>query len=132
MSGRQATICRYTYKQCMIAIKVIARGRKPFAQVSAMRARKADLEYDLAMCLKRAGQTGKVFYWIRHYGQEGPWRGLYRWRFGFYRQPWTLSAFDFLDRADLVQVDRDWIQGLFFGYSPKRIQEFLDKQKAEK
>ncbi|MEJ0021552.1 MAG: hypothetical protein WDN47_03120 [Candidatus Doudnabacteria bacterium] len=130
MSNRKATICTYEYEQCMIAIKLLARGRKPFSEVCARRAKKSDLEHDLAMCLKRAGQTGKVFYWIRHYGKEGRWRGLYRWRYGFYRQPWTLSAFDFLDRAKLSRFDRDWIQGLFFGYAPKRIQEFLDKQKA--
>ena len=132
MSRRKASICLYEYEQCMIAIRKIALGRKPFAEVSSTRARKADLEYDLAMCLERAGQTGKVFFWIRRYGHLHRWRGLYRWRYGFYKYPWTIQTLDFVDRPDLRALDRDWIRGLFFGYRPSSIQKFLDKEKAER
>jgi hypothetical protein len=128
MARRKVFFDQYIYKQCLIAIRKIARGRKPFAEVAGLRMKKSDLEFVLSICLRRTGQTGKVFYWIRYSGKR--WRGLYRWKFGFYRQPWTLTAFDFLNCTKLSHFDLDWIQGLFFGYSPKRIQAFLDRQKS--
>jgi hypothetical protein len=121
----------YEYQMCLKAIRAIASGRKSFAQVFSGRYRKPDLEFALAQCLHRTKQTGKVFYWIKRYdSREGRFRGKYRWQYGFYRQPWTLAAYEFIYGTKLSTFNRDWMAGLLFGYKPAAIQKFLDKQKA--
>jgi hypothetical protein len=89
-----------------------------------MKAKPADILEDLRGCLRVERDPPGVSLWIRPSGDG-------RFRCGYYGQPWTLEALDFLDRVELNQTDRDWIQGLLFGYRPEKIQEFIDRQKRK-
>lgn len=118
----------YTLGRAILAIQEVAVGHKPIAEIMTMRERKSDIEYDLRACIRECcSRNGrKVRYWILPTRDDPT-----RFRFGFYREPWTFAALKFLDEADLPAFDRDWIQGLLFGYRPDAIQKFLDAQRRK-
>jgi hypothetical protein len=108
--------------QAVAAIESIARSDRPLAEVGCRLADPADLEHDLSACLASANETGRVWIWLRKAGD--------RYRFGFYSQPWVLRALELVEGTDLQQSDRDWINGLLFGYRPDAIQRYLDATQA--
>lgn len=102
------------------AIEAVLRSDKPLAEVGCRRANLADLEADLQGCLDLVSESGDVKFWTRPYGP--------RFRYGFYREPWALHALDFIDRGELDPLERAWISGLLFGYRPRAIQQYIDRQ----
>jgi hypothetical protein len=115
-------LSEYEIGRCMSAIDAVAMLGKPIAEVMTRLGPLADLESDLAQCIKLSEKTDQVNFWVRPLG--------HKFRYGFYKEAWTLQALDFLDRTTTLNpYDRDWITGLLFGYRPDRIQEFLDKPK---
>lgn len=109
--------------QAMAAIEGVARLEKPLAEVGTRVASERDVELDLLHCLEMAGETGRVFPWVRRVGEHV--------RFGFYSEPWTLEALDFLERTPLQPSDRHWINGLLFGYRSSAIQRFISARSPE-
>ena len=117
-------LSEYEIGRCLSAIDAVVLLGKPIAEVSSLSAEMADLEDDLRHCQELAGNRGRVArFWIR--------QSESRLRYGFYKEPWTLQALDFLNQATLTHFDRDWINGLLFGYRPEMIQEFLDRQQPK-
>lgn len=110
----------YELGSATAAIQAIALSGKPVAEVGCRRADLADLEADLQGCLRLADAGAEIQFWTK--AATGG-----RYRYGFYAQPWVLSAIDFLDRADLAETDRSWINGLLFGYRTDAIQQFIDR-----
>ena len=108
---------------CDSAIVAIERQGKPFADISQRSCNLVDLKADLAGCLKSHKGSG-VKYWTMTHRQFGC---VYH-SYGFYKEPWTLAAMDFVYRSKLGELNRSWIQGLLFGYRPESIQEFIDKK----
>lgn len=108
----------------LAAIEAVGRASKPVAEVGNVKlssSRVAELDGDLAQCLRLAGEPEVKPFVLR---EEGG-----RWSYGFYRHSWARDALEFLRRrhrgARLSAYDRDWIAGLLFGYSPEAIQRFL-------
>ena len=116
-------LSEYEIGLCTEAIRAVSLLGKPFSKVSMRSGGLADLKADLAGCLKSNNSSG-VRYWIRRY----KFRGYLWYRYGFYKEPWTLEALDFCDRSKLSDFDRSWIQGLLFGYKDNQIQKFIDKK----
>jgi len=113
-------LTEYEIGQAMAAIEGVARLEKPLAEVGTRMATEEDLERDLLACIDSAGETQRVFPWIRRTGEH--------LRFGYYAEPWALDALDFLDRTTLQPSDRHWISGLLFGYRSSAIQRFISAQ----
>lgn len=95
---------------------------KPIAECGARVATESAILADLK-CIIRSG----------HYPHIQPWTlqssGGYV-RYGFYRERWAFEALRWLDSAALGHRERDWIQGLLFGYRPDVIQQFIESQSA--
>jgi len=111
------------------AIQEVLKRGKPIAEVSSLRTKKkADLIDDLENCIKLMRCKGKVFFWVEN-AKCPKWKGMYRYRYGFYTYPCILRAFKHMDSAKINPVLRDVFLGLLFGYRPEIIQEFVSKQK---
>ena len=119
-----AILTEYEIGRAIWAAEIIAKSDKPVTEVGsrAIASREA-LENDLRECLKLASEADGVKIWMRQ--GEGK-----RVRYGFYRDAWVVGAFEFLDRADLPDVDRAWINGLLFGYRSDAIQRFINRLNA--
>lgn len=116
-----AVLTEYEIGRAVLAVEVIARSEKPVAEVGCQKvASVGTLENDLRECVKLAGHADNVRVWTR--ATNGG-----RVRYGFYREGWVVEALDFLDRADLSNVDRAWISGLLFGYRTDAIQQFISR-----
>lgn len=114
-----AVLTEYEIGRAILAAEIIARAEKPVAEIGACKAASvALLEADLWECVRLAGHAENVSVWTR--ATSGG-----RVRYGFYREAWALDALDFLDRAELRDGDRAWIQGLLFGYRADAIQAFI-------
>ena len=118
-------LTNFEWGQCIASIEAVQRLDKPIAEVSAVKAFLPDLEADLEGCLGFFRGTSDVKFWTRE-ADPG------RYRYGFYKAPWTLQALDFLDRMDLSRIDRAWISGLLFGYRPGAIQEFIEARQGQR
>ncbi len=116
-------LSEYEVGRCVSAIEAVARMDKPIAEVGSQRVNRAELEADLKECLNLVGHSDGVQLWVRPSGK--------RFRFGFYREPWALSAIDFLSQTELDETSRAWISGLLFGYRPREIQTYIDRQQSE-
>lgn len=120
-SWTPAVLTEYEIGRAILAAEIIARSEKPVAEVGGQKVTSiAALESDLRECVKLAGHADNVRVWTR--ATSGG-----RVRYGFYREGWVLDALDFLDRADLSDVDRAWISGLLFGYRTDAIQQFISR-----
>ena len=108
--------------ECRLAIRAVELEGKPIVEVCCRPGDRAELFADLETCLRDAAATG-VRPWIRPV-IGAPTMTCY----GFYGEPWVLDAFDWWREADLEPVDRHWIGGLLFGYTPAAIQAFIDKE----
>jgi hypothetical protein len=116
-----AVLTEYEIGRAILAAETIARSEKPVAEVGCQKvASVVALEDDLRECVKLAGHADNVRAWTR--ATSGG-----RVRYGFYREEWALNALDFLDRADLSDVDRAWISGLLYGYRSDAIQQFINR-----
>ena len=116
-----AVLAEYEVGRAILAAETIARSEKPVAEVGCQKvASTVALEDDLRECVKLAGHADNVRVWTL--ATDGG-----RTRYGFYREGWVLDALDFLDRAELPEVDRVWIGGLLFGYRSDAIQQFIDR-----
>jgi hypothetical protein len=113
-------LSEYEIGRAVGAIEAVSRSDKPVAEVGCQEAALAELEVDLQECLKLADATGEVRLWTR---PSGP-----RFRYGFYKESWVPGALDFLDRAELSEVERAWISGLLFGYRPGAIQQYIARE----
>ena len=111
-------LTEYELGQASVAIESVARLGKPIAEVGSRAGRREDIEHDLRACLADRREARHLMIWIRADAE--------RLRFGYYAEPWTQRALDFLDRPGLELADRHWICGLLFGYQPGAIQEFID------
>jgi hypothetical protein len=110
----------YEVGRSVSAIETIARSDKPVAEVGCQQVILADLEDDLAECLKLANVVPEVRFWTKASGV--------RFRYGFYKEAWVLGALDFLDRAQLGETERAWISGLLFGYRSGAIQQYIARE----
>lgn len=108
------------------AEQLIAKSDKPVTEVGCRTVASPDaLLDDLRECLKLAGEAEDVKIWTRPAGEK-------RLRYGFYRDAWVVGALDFLDRTELPDADRAWINGLLFGYRSDAIQQFIERTLDEK
>ncbi|HEY4528333.1 MAG TPA: hypothetical protein VJJ48_00695 [Candidatus Paceibacterota bacterium] len=112
-------LTEYEIGRSMGAIEAIELLDKPIAEVMTRRAKLRDLEADLEDCIKLSGTRG-IKYYVRR-ASDG------RYEYGFYRYPWVLAGLDFLQRTKLSDLDRSWISGRLFGYTPREIQRFIDR-----
>jgi hypothetical protein len=119
-----AVLTEYEIGRAIWAAEIIAKSDKPVTEVGCRAAAPAALEADLRECLKLASESADVKIWMRRSD------GGKRLRYGFYREAWVVGALDFLDRADLPETDRAWINGLLFGYRSDAIQRFIDRLAA--
>ncbi len=113
--------------ECRLAIRAVALEGKPIVEVCCRPGVEADLREDLEECLRNSGHgvhDDAVLCWIR------PHEGMLT--YGFYAEEWTIAALDWLTAAELDDVDRNWIYGLLFGYTPAAIQAFIDKKCGER
>jgi hypothetical protein len=116
-----AVLTEYEIGRAILAAEIIARSEKPVVEVGCQKVTStAALEDDLRECMKLAGHADNVRVWTRTTIGN-------RVRYGFYREGWVLDALDFLDRAELPDVDRAWIGGLLFGYRADAIQQFINR-----
>lgn len=116
-----SVLTEYDIGRAILAAEIIARSEKPIAEIGSQKvASPAALEDDLRECVKLAGHADNVRIWTRVTNGG-------RVRYGFYREGWVLDALDFLDRADLSEVDRAWISGLLYGYRCDAIQQFITR-----
>jgi hypothetical protein len=116
-----AVLTEYEIGRAVWAAEIIAKSDKPVAEIGSRAITSPEaLENDLRECLKLASEALDVKIWMRR--SDGG-----RIRYGFYREAWVPAALDFLDRADLPDVDRSWINGLLFGYRSDAIQRFIDR-----
>src|ERR1043165_6185912 len=100
-----AVLTEYEIGRAVWAAEIIAKSDKPVTEVGSRAVASLDaLKSDLRECLKLASESADVKIWTRPDGK--------RTRYGFYREAWVVGALDFLDRADLPDVDRAWINGL--------------------
>lgn len=113
--------------ECRLAIRAVALEGKPIVEVSARPAVEAELRKDLEECRRNSGHGDAVLCWIRPLTDDAAMLS-----YGFYREAWTIAAFDWWRAADLAPVDRHWIGGLLFGYTPAAIQAFIDKECGDK
>jgi hypothetical protein len=114
-------LTEYEIGRAILAAEIIARSEKPVSEVGCQRVTSTvALEDDLRECVNRAGHADNVRVWTRSASGN-------RVRYGFYREGWVLDALDFLDRAELADVDRSWIGGLLFGYRADAIQQFINR-----
>ncbi len=121
-SWTPAVLTDYEIGRAVWAAEIIAKSDKPVTEVGCRAITSADaLENDLRACLKLASEAADVKIWTRRAD------GGKRMRYGFYRDAWVIDALDFLDRADLPDVDRAWINGLLFGYRSDAIQRFINR-----
>jgi hypothetical protein len=111
-------LSEYDVGRAIAAIEAVNVLERPIAEVGCCRASLETLEADLRGCLDLA-RADEVRFWTRSNGD--------RWRFGFYREPWALEALDFLDRAELGDIERAWIGGLLFGHRASAIQQFIER-----
>jgi hypothetical protein len=94
---------------------------KPIAELTSIKAKKIDLEFDLNGCLEISGSSkSRVMPWII--------KGDYS-RCGFYnsKYPWALELLKYLNTAKIPSKHYHSIAGLLFGYTPENIQEFLER-----
>jgi hypothetical protein len=119
-----SVLTEYEIGRAIWAAEIIAKSDKPVTEVGcrAIVSREA-LANDLRECLKLASESDDVKIWTR--AADGK-----RVRYGFYRDAWVVGALDFLDRADLPDSDRAWINGLLFGYRSDAIQRFINRLNA--
>ena len=114
-----AVLTEYEVGRAVWAAESIAKSDKPVAEIGCRGIASPEaLMDDLRECLKLASEAADVKIWTRSAGGK-------RLRYGFYREAWVVDALDFLDRADLLDVDRAWINGLLFGYRSEAIQRFI-------
>lgn len=119
-----AVLTEYEIGRAVWAAEIIAKSDKPITEIGSRAITSAEaLENDLRECLKLASEAVDVKIWMRR--SDGG-----RMRYGFYREAWVTGALDFLDRADLPDVDRAWINGLLFGYRSDTIQRFISRLAA--
>jgi hypothetical protein len=111
---------------CSLAIRSVELEGKPIVEVMTLPAKLSDLRLDLKECLERERAPREIKFWIRKGGGSG------RYRYGFYREAWTLHALDFLDRTKLSKKDHSWISGLLFGYESRGIQKFIERHRRLK
>jgi len=111
-----SVLTEYEIGRAIWAAEIVAKSDKPVTEVGCrtVTAPEALLD-DLRECLKLASEAADVKIWTRSAGGK-------RLRYGFYRGAWVMGALDFLDRAELPDVDRAWINGLLFGYRSEAIQ----------
>ena len=120
-SWTPSVLTEYEIGRAIQAAETIARSEKPVAEVGCQKvASTVALEDDLRECVNLAGHADNVRVWTR--ATDGG-----RVRYGFYREDWALNALNFLDRADISDVDRAWISGLLFGYRGDAIQQFISR-----
>lgn len=117
-----AVLTEYEIGRAIWAAEIIAKSDKPVTEVGSRAASPAALEADLRECLKLASEAVDVKIWTLK-SDDGK-----RIRYGFYREAWVIDALNFLDRADLPDTDRAWINGLLFGYRSDAIQRFIDRR----
>ena len=120
--SRPRVLTEYEIGRCMQSIEDVELLGKPIADVCGRYAKPSELKADLRECLRSRGMK-KIKFWIRQHVET---KGFYS--YGFYKEPWTLAAMDFVYRSKLGELNRSWIQGLLFGYRPESIQEFIDKK----
>jgi hypothetical protein len=120
-SWTPSVLTEYEIGRAIWAAEIIAKSDKPVTEVGCRTASSSDaLLDDLRECLKLASEAADVKIWIRSAGGT-------RLRYGFYRDGWVMNALEFLDRAELPDVDRAWINGLLFGYRSEAIQRFINR-----
>jgi hypothetical protein len=118
-------LTEYEIGRAIWAAEIVAKSDKPVTEAGSLVAASPDaLLDDLRECLKLASESADVKIWTRSAGGK-------RLRYGFYRDAWVVDALDFLDRADLPDADRAWINGLLFGYRSDAIQRFLNRLDAK-
>jgi hypothetical protein len=116
-----AVLTEYEIGRAVWAAEIVAKSDKPVTEIGCRAVASPEaLENDLRECLKLASEAANVKIWTRSNGGT-------RVRYGFYRDAWVLDALDFLDRAELSDVDRAWINGLLFGYRSDAIQRFINR-----
>jgi hypothetical protein len=116
-----AVLTEYEVGRAVWAAEIIAKSDKPVAEIGCRAITSHDaLVDDLRECLKLASEATDVKIWTRSAGGK-------RVRYGFYRDTWVVGALEFLDRANLPDVDRAWINGALFGYRSDAIQRFIDR-----
>lgn len=120
-----AVLTEYEIGRAVWAAEIVAKSDKPVTEVGCRAITSAvAVVDDLCECLKLASEAADVKVWTRR-SDRGD-----RIRYGFYRDAWVLGALEFLDRADLPDVDRAWINGLLFGYRSDAIQRFINRLTA--
>lgn len=125
VSWTPSVLTEYEIGRAIWAAEIIAKSDKPITEVGSRAVASPDaLMDDLRECLKLASEAADVRIWTRR-TEDGK-----RLRYGFYREAWVLDALEFLDRANLPDVDRAWINGLLFGYRSDAIQRFIDRLRA--
>jgi hypothetical protein len=116
-----SVLTEYEIGRAVWAAEIIAKSDKPVTEIGCRTVTSREtLIDDLRECLKLASEAADVKIWTR--AADGK-----RLRYGFYRDEWVVGALDFLDRADLPDVDRAWINGLLFGYRSDAIQRFINR-----
>ena len=116
-----AILTEYEIGRAVWAAEIIAKSDKPVTEIGCRTIVSQDkLIDDMRECLKLASEASDVKIWTRAAGGK-------RLRYGFYRDAWVVGALEFLDRADLPDVDRAWINGLLFGYRSDAIQRFINR-----
>jgi hypothetical protein len=116
-----SVLTEYEIGRAVWAAEIIAKSDKPVTEIGSRIVASSDaLLDDLRECLKLASEATDVKIWTRAAGGK-------RLRYGFYRDAWVVGALDFLDRAELPDADRAWINGLLFGYRSDAIQRFINR-----
>jgi hypothetical protein len=124
-SWTPSVLTEYEIGRAVWAAEIVAKSDKPVTEIGSRAIASPDaLIDDLRRCLTLASEAADVKIWTRRSD------GGKRIRYGFYRDAWVVGALDFLDRADLPDVDRAWINGLLFGYRSDAIQRFINRLTA--
>lgn len=120
-----SVLTEYEVGRAVWAAEIVAKSDKPVTEIGCRAIASPDaLENDLRECLKLASEAADVKIWTRRSD------GGKRLRYGFYRDAWVVSALDYLDCAEIPDVDRAWINGLLFGYRSEAIQRFINRLAA--
>ena len=114
----------------MRAIEAVSLRDKPIAEVCETSASIPDIEKTLTALLTdfREGSIdapSDVQGFIFPLTSE-------RSTYGFFREPWALRAYSVMRGSwKITYQDREWMQGLLFGYTPRAIQRFIDAATAQ-